>query len=107
MRQVRCRTRPIAGPRKGETGTAPLPYAGGMAEPTAPQGPAMTDQALIEGTGANWRTWLELLGERGAAGLDHAAVARMLVREFEIDGWWAESIAARYERDRREDGARP
>lgn len=70
-----------------------------MAEPTAPRR-AVSDQALIEGTGANWRTWLELLDERGAAGLDHAAVTRMLMREFEIDGWWAESITVAYERER-------
>ncbi|MCD0443258.1 hypothetical protein LO763_06415 [Glycomyces sp. A-F 0318] len=71
-----------------------------MAEPTAPRGGVPSDQALIEGTGVNWRTWRELLDERGAAGLDRAAVARMLVREFEIDGWWAESVAAAYERER-------
>jgi hypothetical protein len=71
-----------------------------MAEPTAPRHRAMSDQALIEGTGVNWRTWLELLDERGAAGLDHAAVEQMLVREFEIDGWWAQSIAVGYERER-------
>lgn len=69
----------------------------------------MSDQALIEGTGADWKTWLALLDERGAAELDHAAIARMLVREFEIDGWWAQSITVGYEQERglREPGQRP
>lgn len=60
----------------------------------------MSDQALIEGTGADWKTWLALLDERGAAELDHAAIARLLVREFEIDGWWAQSITVGYEQER-------
>lgn len=69
----------------------------------------MSDQALIEGTGADWKTWLDLLDERGASGLDHAAIARMLVQEFEIDGWWAQSITVGYEQERgmREPGQRP
>ncbi|WP_143014868.1 hypothetical protein [Glycomyces harbinensis] len=80
-----------------------------MAEPTAPRRQTMSDQALIEGTGANWQTWLELLDERGAAGLGHTAIAQMLVREFEIDGWWAQSITVGYEQERglREPGQRP
>jgi len=79
-----------------------------MAEPTAPRRQTMSDQALIEGTGANWETWLALLDERGAVALDHAAIARMLVSEFEIDGWWAQSITVGYEQERglREPGQR-
>lgn len=69
----------------------------------------MSDQALIEGTGADWKTWLALLDERGAAALDHTAIARMLVQEFEVDGWWAQSITVGYEQERgmREPGQRP
>lgn len=79
-----------------------------MGGPAAPRRQTMSDQALIEGTGANWETWLSLLDERGAAALDHAAIARMLVREFEIDGWWAQSITIGYEQERglREPGQR-
>ena len=69
----------------------------------------MSDQALIEGTGADWKTWLALLDERDAAALDHTAIARMLVQEFEVDGWWAQSITVGYEQERgmREPGQRP
>jgi len=69
----------------------------------------MSDQALIEATGADWQTWLRLLDERGAAELGHAAIARLLVGEFEIDGWWAQSITVGYEQERglREPGQRP
>ncbi|SDK56818.1 hypothetical protein SAMN05216298_0582 [Glycomyces sambucus] len=80
-----------------------------MGESTARRRDGMSDQALIEGTGADWRTWLALLDERGAADLDHAAIARLLVGEFEIDGWWAQSITVGYEQERglREPGQRP
>ncbi|MQM24837.1 hypothetical protein [Glycomyces albidus] len=80
-----------------------------MGESTARRRESMSDQALIEGTGADWKTWLALLDERGAAALDHTAIARMLVDEFEIDGWWAQSITVGYEQERgmREPGQRP
>jgi len=80
-----------------------------MAEPTAPRRQTMSDQALIEGTGANWQTWLDLLDERSAAELGHTAIAQLLVREFEIDGWWAQAITVGYEQERglREPGQRP
>jgi hypothetical protein len=79
-----------------------------MGESTAPRRQTKSDQALIEGTGADWKTWLALLDERGAAELDHAAIARMLVHDFEIDGWWAQSITVGYEQERgmREPGQR-
>ncbi|HEX2145618.1 MAG TPA: hypothetical protein VHG10_14035 [Glycomyces sp.] len=80
-----------------------------MGASTSPRRQTMSDQALIEGTGADWKTWLGLLDERSAAELDHAAIARMLVEEFEIDGWWAQSITVGYEQERglREPGQRP
>ncbi|RRS01630.1 SRPBCC family protein [Glycomyces terrestris] len=80
-----------------------------MGESTARRRESMSDQALIEGTGADWKTWLALLDERGAAELGHTAIARMLVSEFEIDGWWAQSITVGYEQERnlREPGQRP
>ncbi|MEU5155978.1 hypothetical protein [Glycomyces sp. NPDC021274] len=80
-----------------------------MGASTSPRRQTMSDQALIEGTGADWKTWLALLDERGAAALDHTAIARMLVQEFEVDGWWAQSITVGYEQERgmREPGQRP
>lgn len=68
----------------------------------------MSDQALIEGTGADWKTWLSLLDERDATALDHTAIAALLVREFDLDGWWAQSITVGYEQERgmREPGQR-
>lgn len=68
----------------------------------------MSDQALIEGTGADWKTWLAILDERDAASLDHAAIAHLLVKEFGVDGWWAQSITVGFEQERglREPGQR-
>lgn len=60
----------------------------------------MSDQALIEGTGADWMTWLAILDERDATALDHADIANLLVKEFNLDGWWAQSITVGYEQER-------
>ncbi|WP_100448483.1 hypothetical protein [Glycomyces xiaoerkulensis] len=68
----------------------------------------MSDQALIEGTGADWKTWLAILDERDATSLKHAAIAGLVAKEYGVDGWWAQSIAVGYEQERgmREPGQR-
>ncbi|GAB3653809.1 hypothetical protein [Glycomyces tarimensis] len=79
-----------------------------MGESTSRRRDTMSDQALIEGTGVDWKTWLALLDDRDATSLDHAAIADLLVKEFGVDGWWAQSITVGYEQERglREPGQR-
>ncbi|GAB3229364.1 hypothetical protein GCM10027447_22570 [Glycomyces halotolerans] len=79
-----------------------------MGESAARRRDTMSDQALIEGTGVDWKTWLALLDERGATAMDHAAIAELLIKEFGVDGWWARSITVGYEQERgmREPGRR-
>ncbi|MCH7229813.1 hypothetical protein L0U85_02905 [Glycomyces sp. L485] len=80
-----------------------------MGESTSRRRDTMSDQALIEGTGVDWKTWLAILDEHDATKLDHTAIAHLLVKEFGVDGWWAQSITVGYEQERgvREPGQRP
>lgn len=47
---------------------------------------------LEGGTGVELATWVERLDAHGARDLDHTAIARHLVEEHGIDGWWAQGV---------------
>ena len=60
-------------------------------------------------TGKGWREWFAVLDARGAAGLDHAAIARMLSAELKVPSWWCQMVTVGYEQARglRQKGQRP
>lgn len=60
----------------------------------------MTDDALKRGSGKGVAEWLEILDAWGATERRHPEIARWLVSEHGIGGWWAQSITVGYERAR-------
>jgi len=70
--------------------------------------PTLSGEKLAEATGRNWEEWLELLDQAGAARRTHTEIARWLMDEQGVAGWWAQSITVGYERARglREPGQR-
>jgi len=60
----------------------------------------MTDDALKRGSGRGVAAWLEILDAWGATQRKHPEIARWLVSEHGIGGWWAQSITVGYERAR-------
>src|SRR6476469_3303413 len=71
--------------------------------------PPAADQAVVAATGRGWIEWIGLIDEWGGAEHTHAEIARWLVAEHEIKGWWAQSVTVGYERarGRRAPGERP
>ncbi|MGH8791958.1 MAG: hypothetical protein ACRDXX_04845 [Stackebrandtia sp.] len=67
--------------------------------PEAPE-PDVSDDAARKATGRGWREWFAILDDWGAAERGHTAVARWLVEEHSISGWWAQSVTVEYERAR-------
>ena len=57
-------------------------------ERTAP----VSDEAVRKATGLDWDEWLAILDDVGAAGWKHPDIARWLVSEHRISGWWAQSV---------------
>lgn len=55
-----------------------------------------TDATLRERSGRGWAEWVQILDDRGAEPLDHAAIVDLV--EPEIDRWWAQTIVVGYER---------
>jgi hypothetical protein len=57
-----------------------------------------SDETLAERTGRNWREWIALLDEWGAAERPHKEIAAHLTGEVGLTGWWAQQITVGYER---------
>ena len=70
------------------------------AEPDAQELTGMSDHAFRAGSGRPIREWLEILDAWGATERAHPEIARWLVAEHGIGGWWAQSVTVAYERAR-------
>ena len=95
--------------RTGESYTAAraqlLRRADGSASPTpAPIDTKLlagvSEEALLERTGRSLTDWFALLDAWGAESRTHTEVARWLVADHGVDGWWSQTITVGYERAR-------
>ncbi|WP_239543527.1 DUF4287 domain-containing protein [Micromonospora terminaliae] len=55
---------------------------------------------LRERTGHDWDEWFARLDAWGGAGRTHTEIARWLVTEHEVPGWWAQTVTVGYEQAR-------
>ncbi len=99
-RRVRARTA-----KTGESYTAARAQVLRRADPPSPAPSAMelagmTDKAMLRGSGKHIGQWLELLDASRASEKKHPEIARWLVAEYGIGGWWAQSVTVAYERAR-------
>jgi hypothetical protein len=77
---------------------APVPDS----EP-APDAVALTgvsEEAMVRATGRLFGEWLEILDAWGASERKHPEIARWLVAEHGVPGWWAQNVTVGYERAR-------
>lgn len=101
-RRVRARSA-----KTGESYTAARAQLLRKTHPPAPE-PApdakaltgMTDEAMRRGSGRTMGEWLTILDAWGARDRKHPDIARWLVSEHDIGGWWAQSVTVGYERAR-------
>jgi uncharacterized protein YdhG (YjbR/CyaY superfamily)/uncharacterized protein YndB with AHSA1/START domain len=59
----------------------------------------VTDAAVKEATGRDWKAWMRALDAAGAGELNHKQLVAHLAREVE-SSWWRQSIAVAYEQAR-------
>ena len=69
------------------------------ATPTNVEPPA-SDRAVTAATGRGWQEWFTLLDEWHATSRPHPEIARWLVEEQGVAGWWAQSVTVAYEQAR-------
>ena len=79
------------------------------AEPEAQPGPAgaaagfkppYSDDVVRANTGRTWDEWFALLDAWGGAQRPHPEIARWLVEEHGVGGWWAQGVTVGYEQAR-------
>ncbi|MDN5569786.1 MAG: hypothetical protein L0G22_00770 [Propionibacteriaceae bacterium] len=61
----------------------------------------MGPDALRAATGRDHEGWRNLLTAAGALGWDHRSMARYLVDEHGLDGWWAQGVTVDFEQARK------
>ena len=71
-----------------------------MSTPVGSSSEGVGDEAVREATGKDRAEWFALLDQAGAATWKHKDVASWLVREHDVDGWWAQGITVAYEQAR-------
>lgn len=59
-----------------------------------------TDAAVRKNTGKGWKEWLRILDAWGAREHKFGEIAKHLIGEWGVPSWWAQTIAAGYERSR-------
>ena len=84
--------------RKADAGAPPPTPA--EPEPGAEELAGMSDAALIRGSGKPIAERLGILDDWGATSHTHTQIARWLVAEHGIGGWWAQGVTVAYERAR-------
>ncbi|MFD7261127.1 hypothetical protein [Streptomyces sp. NPDC059874] len=60
----------------------------------------LSDEALAAETGRDWSAWFAELDGWGATGHTHTEIARRLVAEYGVSGWYAQSVTVGYEQER-------
>ncbi len=60
----------------------------------------VSEEAMLQRTGRPLADWFDLLDAWGAGSRTHTEIARWLVAEHHVDGWWSQTITVGYERAR-------
>lgn len=65
-----------------------------------PELAGMSDEAVRAKTDRDWAGWVKVLDAAGCQQMDHAAIARLVRAEYDVSGWWAQTVTVGYERIR-------
>jgi uncharacterized protein YndB with AHSA1/START domain len=90
--------------KTGESYTAArrqLIAAGHQPEPGPPTyETVVSDDKMVEATGKRHEEWFAILDAWGGTDHDHTEIARHVIEELGVPGWWGQSITVSYERAR-------
>lgn len=57
-----------------------------------------SDEAVYKATGKLYDEWYSILEQKKASKLSHKEIAALLVEEYDVSFWWAQTITVEYER---------
>jgi hypothetical protein len=86
--------------KTGERYSAARRHVAKPGEELRPEDLPQPDAKVRQNTGKGWREWFRILDAWGAKERSHAVIARYLMEEQGVPGWWAQSITVGYERAR-------
>ncbi|MEX0763361.1 MAG: SRPBCC domain-containing protein [Dehalococcoidia bacterium] len=62
--------------------------------------PSMSDERVQARTGKTWDEWFGILDKAGAADMPHPQIAQYIADNFDMPGWWCQTVTVEYERTR-------
>ena len=95
-------------PTESATEAVPLPESEAAPAGNFRGNRPMSDEILPARTGRSWDEWYGILRAGGATDRPHPEIARWLVNEHGVNGWWAQELTVRFEHaiGRRQPGQR-
>ena len=60
----------------------------------------MSDDAVRAKTGKTWKQWVRVLDAVDAVDMRHRDIAQHVHEEYDVSGWWAQTVTVGYERIR-------
>ncbi|MEU4530262.1 hypothetical protein AB0F49_18730 [Micromonospora ureilytica] len=84
----------------GPASTAAAQTAQTAPAAAAAQTERIADDLIRARTGRGWAEWFALLDDAAATEWTHTRIARHLVTDHEVPGWWAQTITVGYEQAR-------
>ena len=60
----------------------------------------MSDAAVKEKTGKNWKDWFAVLDKSGASKLSHQEIVKYLHTRHDVGPWWQQMVTVTYEQAR-------
>ncbi len=60
----------------------------------------VSDDRVLEATGKRHEEWFTILDRWGAKERTHTEIARYVIEELGVDGWWGQGVTVSYERAR-------
>jgi hypothetical protein len=57
----------------------------------------VSNEAVLKATGKGWNEWIKILDKAGSIKKNHKEIAEFLAKNFEINGWWTQSVTVYYE----------
>ena len=89
--------------KTGESYTAARRHVVKSKEEPSPKASAdlgKSDETITRGSGKSWDEWFGILDSWGANERNHTEIARFVQEEYEVPGWWAQTVTVGYERGR-------
>ncbi|MEU7799271.1 hypothetical protein AB0B10_08385 [Micromonospora arborensis] len=86
--------------RPTSAATPPVPTPAPSPGSAAAKTERIADDLIHARTGRGWADWFALLDTASATERTHTEIARHLVTEHEVPGWWAQTITVGYEQAR-------